>query len=162
MIASPHDDFEIWTDGKVHRLALVHPTVVLGEGTLVWPYAYVRADVVTGAQCAIGHGVSVAERARLGDRVRVQTFALLCQDLVVGDDVFIGPGVLTANDPAPRVGNPQYVRRPPVIERDAVIGAGAILLPGVRIGQGAVIAAGAVVTKDVPPYARVLGVPARG
>ena len=79
----------------------------------------------------------------------------------IGDRVFIGHYVITANDKHPVVGNPNWVPQPPVIEDDASIGGGAVILPGVRIGKGAIVGMGAVVTKDVPPGETWVGVPAR-
>jgi acetyltransferase-like isoleucine patch superfamily enzyme len=147
-------------DVRVALSAVVHPSVKLGPGTVVWHGAIVCEGVVTGANCAIGSNAYVGRYTRLGEGVRVQDKAHLTDRMVLGDRVFVGPCAVTMNDRHPRSFNPSYRPEPPVCEADAVIGAGAVLLPGVRIGRGAVVGAGAVVTKDVDDGQTVVGNPA--
>ena len=144
----------------VHNMAEVDAGAVLGPGTKVWQFATVCMGVVTGTNCAIGSGVYVGRYTKLGDGVRVQDKVHLTDRMTIGDRVFIGPCAVFVNDRHPRVNNPKYKPEPPVVEDDVSVGAGAVILPGVRLGEGCVVGAGAVVTKDVPPYATVVGNPA--
>lgn len=142
-------------------LADIHPTAVLGEGTVVWSFAVVCAGVRTGTQCAIGSTVYVGRDTVLGDSVRIQGGCHLTDRMTVGHRVFFGPNVTTMNDRHPKVNNQRYRCEPPIIEDDVSIGAGAVILPGVRLGEGCVVGAGAVVTHGVAPYTTVIGNPAR-
>jgi acetyltransferase-like isoleucine patch superfamily enzyme len=154
--------------------------LVIGPGTYVGAHAVVYAGTEIGAECFIADGAQVRERCRLGRRVVVgrgvtiendcvvgdetkfQTGAYLAAHSVVEDHVFVAPGVVTTNDPyLARTEARHAAIRGPRVRRGARIGGGAVILPGVEIGQEAVVAAGAVVTRDVPPYRVVMGVPAR-
>jgi acetyltransferase-like isoleucine patch superfamily enzyme len=128
---------------------------------LIYPGATVCEGVTFGAGCVVGTHVYVGKRCQLGESVRIQHGAFLCNDMVIGDRVFIGPLVVCTDDRWPKVNNPQYHAEPPMLEDDCNIGGGAILLPGVRIGHHATVGAGAVVTNDVAPYTVVVGCPAR-
>jgi acetyltransferase-like isoleucine patch superfamily enzyme len=97
----------------------------------------------------------------LGDRVTVKSHVALWDGLRVEDDVFIGPGVQFANDKTPRSKRHLATYPTTTLRQGASIGAGAVILPGVEIGCYAMVAAGAVVSRDVPPFALVRGVPAR-
>jgi acetyltransferase-like isoleucine patch superfamily enzyme len=128
---------------------------MLGHG------AWVRDGSVYGEDCTVGSYVVLDRDVHLGSRVSVQSFAYLVS-CDVEDDVFIGPRVTFTNDPTIGAPKPEGYEYPRIrINRRARIGAGAILLPGVTIGEGATVAAGSVVTRDVPPHARVMGIPAR-
>jgi acetyltransferase-like isoleucine patch superfamily enzyme len=101
---------------------------------------------------------------RVGDFSRIQDQAHLVGDMIIEDHVFVGMGVMTTNDNdvyLTRFGLHPTALKGPVLRRFSVVGTGATLLPGVEIGEGAVVAAGAVVTRDVPPWTMVAGVPAR-
>jgi acetyltransferase-like isoleucine patch superfamily enzyme len=93
--------------------------------------------------------------------VRVQTSVYLTAFTLVEDDVFVGPGVITTNDDTIARHPPQESLRGPILRRACRIGGGAVLTPGVEIGEEAFVAAGALVTRDVPPRAVVMGVPAK-
>lgn len=154
--------------------------LVIGPGTYVGAHAVLYAGTEIGAECFIADGAQVRERCRLGRRVVVgrgvtiendstvgdetkfQTGAYLTAHSTVEDHVFVAPGVVTTNDPyLARTEARHAAIRGPRIRRGARIGGGAVLLPGVEVGQEAVVAAGAVVTRDVPAYRVVMGVPAR-
>jgi UDP-2-acetamido-3-amino-2,3-dideoxy-glucuronate N-acetyltransferase len=145
----------------IHGLTVIHPSVVLGDRTTVYQFASILEGTEIGADCVIGSSVWIGRHCRIGNGVRFQDKAHITNGAIIEDGVFIGPGVLTSDDKHPRVGNPSYKAEPPIIRAGASIGAGAILLPGVIIGEAAVIGAGAVVTKSVPPFAVVTGIPAR-
>jgi len=129
-------------------------------GAIVGDRAFVRERATLGPQSVLGSGSAVGSDARIGARVLIQTYVMLTSRIVVEDDVFIGPGVVTTNDDEMRRGRPASELEPPVLRRGCKIGGGAILTPGVEIGEEAFVAAGAVVTRDVPARTLVLGVPA--
>ncbi len=155
--------------------ARVDPTATVAEGaslgadTTVWGLALVREGAVVGAHCTIGRGAYVDAGVRLGDRCKLQDHVLVYSPAVLGDGVFLGPGVVLANDPYPRAVTPEGRLqgaadwRPlgVTVGEGAAIGARAVVLAGVRIGSWALVGAGAVVSRDVPDFALVVGVPAR-
>lgn len=127
-----------------YRAPGVDKTAYLAEGSRISPDFVAREFSYVGPECIVGPKVELGAYAMLGPRVSV----------VGADHVFNQPGV-----PIIFSGRPEL--KPTVIEADAWIGCGSVLMAGVRIGRGAIVAAGAVVTKDVPPYEIVGGVPAR-
>lgn len=149
--------------------AEVDPTARIGDGSSIWHLAQVREDAVLGPGCIIGRGAYIGSGVRLGANCKVQNHALVYEPAHLADGVFIGPAVVLTNDQYPRAINADGSRKAgtdwtPVgvqIGRGAAIGARAVCVAPVRIGAWASVAAGAVVTKDVPDYALVAGVPAR-
>jgi acetyltransferase-like isoleucine patch superfamily enzyme len=141
--------------------AVVLAGAELGDGCVIGDQAHVRERTSIGAGSVIGRGASVENDVRIGARVRLQTNAYVTAWSVVEDDVFVAPGVITANDPTAGRRQPGQELRGPTLRRACRIGAGAVLLPGVEVGEEAFVAAGAVVTADVPARAVVMGVPAR-
>ena len=147
----------------------VSPSAVIGEGSSVWHLAQVREDAVLGENCVIGRGAYIGTGVHLGDNCKVQNYALVYEPAQLGHGVFIGPAAVLTNDHNPRAINPDGSIKDasdwePVgvtIEEGAAIGARAVCVAPVTIGKWATVAAGAVVTKDVKPYALVMGVPAR-
>jgi len=146
----------------IHPTALVSKKAKVGPGCKIWAYAQLREGVVLGKDCVIGNGVYLDRDVRIGDRVVIQNKALLYRNLVVEDDVFIGPGVCFANDAFPRANVIRNLKNKKwFVRQGASIGANACILPDVHIGKHAMVGAGAVVTKNVPDHAIVRGVPAR-
>ena len=103
-----------------------------------------------GSDCFIGPWVEVQARAVIGSRVRLQSHSLICEGITIGDDTFIGHGVMTANSKYPKVGLKDWECLPPKIGSGVSIGSNATILPGVTIGDNSVIGAGCIVAKDIP------------
>jgi UDP-2-acetamido-3-amino-2,3-dideoxy-glucuronate N-acetyltransferase len=141
--------------------AVVLAGAVLGDRAVVGDQAHVRERASIGEGTVVGRGVSVENDVVVGARVRLQTNAYVTAWSVVEDDVFVAPGVITANDPTAGRRRAGEELRGPTLRRACRIGAGAVLLPGVEVGEEAFVGAGAVVTADVPARAVVIGVPAR-
>jgi UDP-2-acetamido-3-amino-2,3-dideoxy-glucuronate N-acetyltransferase len=146
---------------RVGAGAVVLAGARIADNCVVGDQAHVRERVEIGPDTVVGRAASVENDVRLGARVKLQTGAYITAWSLVEDDVFVAPGVLLTNDPtAGRRGHDQELRGA-VLRRACRLGGGAVLLPGVEVGEEAFVAAGAVVTKDVPPRALVMGVPAR-
>lgn len=136
-------------------LVEVQTDVLIGAGTRVGSFTLIHAGAHIGAGCTIGSHCNI-HRAALGDRVVVQTGCHITRGVVIEDDAFVGPGVVTLNDKL--LGGELSFPR---LCRGARVGGGSVILPGVVIGAGAVVGAGSVVTRDVPPGSITLGNPAR-
>jgi UDP-2-acetamido-3-amino-2,3-dideoxy-glucuronate N-acetyltransferase len=143
---------------QIHPLSDVQSTTI-GAGTRIWQYCIIFPKAKIGSDCNICAHVLVENDVIIGDNVTVKSGVQLWDGLRVGNGVFIGPNVTFTNDKSPRSGNypDQFLQI--LIEEGASLGANATILPGVSIGSGAMIGAGAVVTKNVPPYAIVVGNP---
>ena len=156
-------------DVQICPTADVDSTAQLGPGTTVWHLAQVREKAQLGRECIIGRGAYVGPGVVIGDRVKLQNYALVYEPARLEDEVFIGPAVILTNDMYPRSVNVTgKLKRPAdwdafgvVVRRGASVGARALILPGVAIGRWALVAAGAVVSRDVPEFALMAGVPAR-
>lgn len=139
-----------------------------GPGTVVHPFTNLYGCRI-GTETRIGPFVEIQTGVVVGNRCKVQSHSFLCEGVTLGDEVFIGHGVIFVNDKRPRSVNPSgglqtaadWELLPAVVEDGASVGSGALVLGGVRIGAGAMVGAGAVVSRDVAPGETVAGVPAR-
>ncbi|HEY5959195.1 MAG TPA: WxcM-like domain-containing protein [Polyangiaceae bacterium] len=143
-----------------HPSAIVESTNV-GMGTRVWAFTHILPSAVVGADCNLCDHVFIENDVIIGDRVTIKCGVQIWDGLRIEDDVFIGPNATFANDTFPRSQQHPTAFPTTTLRRGASIGANATILPGVTIGQHAMVGAGAVVTRSVPPYAVVVGNPAR-
>jgi UDP-2-acetamido-3-amino-2,3-dideoxy-glucuronate N-acetyltransferase len=154
---------------RVQPTAQVAESATIGDGTSVWELAQIREDARLGTGCVVGRGAYVGPGVVLGDNVKLQNFALVYEPAELGDGVFIGPAAVLTNDEYPRSVDPDgKLKRGDDWEavgvrigEGASIGARAVCVAPVRIGRWAMVAAGAVVTRDVPDFALMVGIPAR-
>jgi UDP-2-acetamido-3-amino-2,3-dideoxy-glucuronate N-acetyltransferase len=145
-----------------HESAIIHPDASIGEGTKIWHFSHIMANCKIGKGCNIGQNVVVSTDVALGDNVKVQNNVSIYSGVICEDDVFLGPSMVFTNVINPRshvVRRGQYAKT--IVRKGASIGANATIVCGHEIGEYAFIGAGAVVTKEVLPYALVLGNPAR-
>lgn len=151
-------------EAKVHESAYVDDGATLGAGTRVWHFAHVMPGAVIGERCSLGQNVFVANNVRIGDNVKIQNNVSVYEGVTLEDHVFCGPSMVFTNVRTPRSEFPRNTSgdyAPTLVKRGASIGANATIVCGVTLHESAFVAAGAVVTKDVPAYAMVAGVPAR-
>lgn len=143
-----------------HPQALVESDRI-GRGTRVWAFAHILPGAVVGEDCNICDHVFIENDVAVGDRVTVKCGVQLWDGVQLEDDVFVGPNVTFTNDLQPRSRHYPAAFARTVVRRGASIGANATLLGGITIGESAMVGAGAVVTRDVPPFGKVMGNPAR-
>jgi UDP-2-acetamido-3-amino-2,3-dideoxy-glucuronate N-acetyltransferase len=134
--------------------------VTFGNDVTVHPFTNLYGCAV-GDGTRIGPFVEIQRGAAIGARCKVQSHSFVCEGVTIGDEVFIGHGVVFVNDKRPRAGDADWELLPTVVESGASIGSGAVVLGGLRVGAGAMVGAGAVVSRDVPAGETVAGVPAR-
>ena len=147
---------------QAHETAVIDVGCTIGEGTRIWHFSHLMAGCVVGRDCNIGQNVVISPGVVLGNRVKVQNNVSVYTGVTCGDEVFLGPSCVFTNVINPRSAisrKDQY--KETHVDQGATIGANATIICGHAIGKYAMIGAGAVVTKDVPPYALVMGNPAR-
>jgi len=146
----------------VHESSHVEPDVTIGEDTKIWYFCHVRRGARIGANCNIGQNVFVDYDVTIGNRVKIQNNVSVYHGVTIEDEVFVGPSAVFTNVINPRafIERKEEILKTPV-RRGATIGANATIVCGYEIGQYALIGAGAVVTRDVPPYALIVGSPAK-
>ncbi|MDY4043093.1 MAG: acyltransferase [Marinifilaceae bacterium] len=145
----------------VHETAVVDEHCEIGEGTKIWHFSHIMTGCRIGSHCNIGQNVVISPDVVLGNNVKVQNNVSVYTGVTCGDDVFLGPSCVFTNVTNPRSAinrKSQYARTH--VGKGATIGANATIVCGHDIGEYAFIGAGAVVTKNVPPYALLVGNPA--
>jgi len=147
---------------SVHPTATVDAGAQIGAGTRIWHYAHVMSDTKIGRKCILGQNVFVARQVAIGDGVKIQNNVSVYEGVELEDYVFCGPSMVFTNviNPRSEIERKSEFRRT-LVRRGATLGANCTIICGVTIGRYALVGAGAVVTKDVPDYALVVGVPAR-
>lgn len=145
-----------------HETAVIDEGCRIGKDTRIWHFTHVMSDCVIGERCNLGQNVVVSPGVTLGNNVKVQNNVSIYTGVHCEDDVFLGPSMVFTNVINPRsavIRKSEYLPTP--VRTGASIGANATIVCGNEIGAYAMIGAGAVVTKDVPPFALVVGNPAR-
>lgn len=148
-------------DYFVHESSYVDEGAQLGKGTKVWHFSHVMSGAIIGERCVLGQNVNVGGRAVIGNGVKIQNNISIYDDVIIEDDVFCGPSCVFTNVVNPRA----FVERKDEyretrVRRGASIGANATIVCGVTLGEYCFVGAGSTVTRDVPAYALVYGVPA--
>ena len=151
-------------DGKpfIHETAVIDEPCSIGAGSKVWHFSHIMKDAVLGNDCNLGQNVVISPRVTLGNNVKVQNNVSIYTGVICEDDVFLGPSMVFTNIVNPRsavVRKDKYVKTH--VQKGASIGANATVVCGNTIGSFAMVGAGAVITKDVSPYALVVGNPAK-
>jgi len=143
-----------------------HPTAIvesdaIGADTKIWHFVHVREGATIGKRCIVGKSAYVDTGVTIGDDVKIQNFASIYKGVTIEDSVFVGPGVVFANDLRPRASlwDEDRLTRT-TVKRGASVGANATVICGVVIGAYAMVGAGSVVTREVPPFSLVYGNPA--
>jgi UDP-2-acetamido-3-amino-2,3-dideoxy-glucuronate N-acetyltransferase len=145
-----------------HPSAIIDDGVTIGPDVKIWHWVHVSSGAHIGEGSSLGQGVYVGREVRIGSNVRIQNHVSVYECVTLEDDVFCGPSTVFTNVLNPRAAVPRKDQfRQTVVERGATLGANCTVVCGHRIGRHAFIAAGAVVTRDVKPYALMMGVPAR-
>ncbi|MCB6203676.1 acyltransferase [Extibacter muris] len=147
----------------IHESSYIDENVQIGQGTKIWHFSHIQSGAVIGENCSLGQNVNVASNVLIGNGVKIQNNVSIYEGVELEDYVFCGPSMVFTNDLTPRAKYPKgcegYKRT--LLKEGATVGANATIVCGNTVGHWAMIAAGAVVTKDVPDYALMLGVPAK-
>ncbi|WP_321348214.1 DapH/DapD/GlmU-related protein [uncultured Draconibacterium sp.] len=145
-----------------HETAIIDDGAEIGEGTKVWHFCHVMGTAEIGENCILGQNVFVGNNVKLANNVKVQNNVSLYEGVICEDDVFCGPSMVFTNVINPRSTVERKTEfKPTLVKKGASIGANATIVCGATLGEYCFIGAGAVITKDVKPYALMVGVPAR-
>jgi UDP-2-acetamido-3-amino-2,3-dideoxy-glucuronate N-acetyltransferase len=149
-------------DFFAHETAVIDDGCTIGKGSKIWHFSHIMAGSEIGENCNIGQNVVISPKVKLGRNVKVQNNVSIYTGVTCEDDVFLGPSMVFTNITNPRSA---VIRKElyetTLVEKGATIGANSTIVCGNKIGKYSFIGAGAVVTKDVKPYALVVGNPAR-
>ncbi|HQK54296.1 MAG TPA: acyltransferase [Sedimentibacter sp.] len=150
-------------DYFVHESSYVDEGVSIGNGTKIWHFCHIQKGARIGERCSLGQNVNVSNNVIIGNGVKIQNNVSVYEGVELEDFVFCGPSMVFTNDLTPRAKYPKgstgYIKT--LVKYGATIGANATIVCGNTVGRWAMIASGAVVTKDVPDYALMAGVPAK-
>jgi UDP-2-acetamido-3-amino-2,3-dideoxy-glucuronate N-acetyltransferase len=147
---------------QAHPTAIIDEGAKIGNGTKIWHFSHIMSGAVIGENCNIGQNVVISPGVSLGNNIKVQNNVSVYTGVTCEDDVFLGPSCVFTNVLNPR----SFISRkdefsPTLVKHGASIGANATVLCGITIGEYAMIGAGTVVTKDVQPFALIIGNPGR-
>ena len=148
----------------VHKTSIIDENVSIGKNSKIWHFSHIQSNAKIGENCSLGQNVNVSNNVIIGNNVKIQNNVSVYEGVELEDYVFCGPSMVFTNIKLPRSEYPQrgsqhYQKT--LVKKSASIGANATIVCGITIGEYAFIGSGAVVTKDVPPYALVVGNPGK-
>lgn len=147
----------------VHESSYVDDGASIGKNTKIWFFCHIQKGAVIGDNCSLGQNVNIANNVKVGNGVKIQNNVSVYEGVELEDYVFCGPSMVFTNDLTPRAkypkGSSNYKKT--IVRKGATIGANATVVCGHELGEWCTVAAGSVVTKDVPPHALMVGVPAK-
>ncbi|HMJ18847.1 MAG TPA: acyltransferase [Gemmatimonadaceae bacterium] len=146
----------------IHESAYVDDGAKIGADTRVWHFCHILGGAVIGERCSLGQNVVVMNGVKIGNNVKIQNNVSVYEGVELSDDVFCGPSMVFTNvvNPRSHVSRKNEYKRT-LVGRGATIGANATIICGVTLGEYAFVGAGSVITKDIPAYGLMVGVPAR-
>ena len=145
-----------------HKTAVIDNNCSIGDNTKIWHFSHIMSNSTIGKNCNIGQNVVVSPQVILGQNVKVQNNVSIYTGVICEDDVFLGPSMVFTNVINPRsaiIRRDEYLQT--IVKKGASIGANATIICGNNIGEYAMIGAGTVVTKEILPYALVVGNPSK-
>lgn len=143
-----------------HETAVVDDTAVIGENTKIWINSQIRENVIIGKNSIISKDTYIDQGVNIGNNVKIQNGVSVYSGVTIENDVFVGPNVAFTNDMYPRATNADWEITKTIIKKGSSIGANSTIRCGIELGEYAMVGAGSVVTKDVLPYALMMGNPA--
>ena len=169
IVPSPRGTTMSECEVSIHPTAIVNDSASIGEKCVIWSWAHLRESCEIGSETTIGQGVYVGPKVKIGSRCKIQNGALIYEPAIIENSVFIGPAVVLTNDKSPRAvnldGSPKnssdWEPVGVIIREGASLGARVVVVAPVEIGAWAMVGAGSLVTKDVKPFAIIMGVPGR-
>ena len=146
----------------VHESSYVDDNVYIGNDTKIWHFCHIQSGASIGDKCSLGQNVNISNNVKIGNYVKIQNNVSVYEGVTIEDKVFLGPSCVFTNDLTPRAVYPKGKEgyKKTLVKEGASIGANATIVCGHSIGKYAMVAAGSVVTRDVPDYCLVKGVPA--
>lgn len=146
----------------VHESSYVDDNVYIGNDTKIWHFCHIQSGAFIGDKCSLGQNVNISNNVKIGNYVKIQNNVSVYEGVTIEDKVFLGPSCVFTNDLTPRAVYPKGKEgyKKTLVKEGASIGANATIVCGHSIGKYAMVAAGSVVTRDVPDYCLVKGVPA--
>ena len=146
---------------SAHETAIIDSGATIGDNTRVWHWTHICSDARIGKQCSLGQNVFIGNKVAIGNNVKIQNNVSVYDNVILEDDVFCGPSMVFTNVYNPRSAvSRKNEYRDTLVKRGATLGANCTIVCGVTIGEYAFIGAGAVITKNVPDFALMVGVPA--
>jgi UDP-2-acetamido-3-amino-2,3-dideoxy-glucuronate N-acetyltransferase len=151
-----------YRDVFIHSSSFIEKNVKIGNGSKIWHFCHILQDCNIGENCSFGQNVVVGPKVTIGNKVKIQNNVSVYEGVTLEDNVFCGPACVFTNVYNPRskiIRKNEYQKT--LVKQGATLGANCIIICGVTIGEFAFIGAGALISKDVPAYALMIGVPAR-
>ena len=146
----------------VHETSFIDENVTIGEGTKIWHFSHILKDCKIGRDCSFGQNVVVGPNVIVGDKVKIQNNVSVYEGVTLEDGVFCGPSCVFTNVHNPRSEiERKHEYRKTLVKKGATLGANCTIVCGITLGKFAFVGAGAVISKDVPDYALMVGVPGK-